>query len=127
MLGDSVATYKYDLSGCTSSTMAFNLDQLTDKARETVQAAIQLATDYANSQCTSFHPFTPSSAHIYAVYPVHLAFVLLNEGAGDGPTGNISQSQIPLFASVIQKAGGDVVSPFPITSYPCVFTSPRPK
>jgi hypothetical protein len=82
----------------------------------------QFATDYANSQCTSFHPFTPSSAHIYAVYPVHLAFVLLNEGAGDGPTGNISQSQIPLFASVIQKAGGDVVSTFPIISYPCVFT-----
>jgi hypothetical protein len=66
---------------------------------------------------------TPSSAHIYEVYPVHLAFVLLNEGAGDGPaTGNISQSQIPLFASVIQKAGGDVVSTCPITSYPCVFT-----
>lgn len=75
--------------------MAFNLDQLTDKARESVEAAVQLATDYANSQ----------------LYPVHLAFVLLNEGAGDGPTtGNISQSQIPLFASVIQKAGGDVVS-----------------
>lgn len=34
--------------------MAFNLDQLTDKARETVQAAVQLATDYANSQCTSY-------------------------------------------------------------------------
>ena len=103
--------------------MAFNLDQLTDKARESVEAALQLATDYANSQCTSSHPsLTLSSAHIYAVYPVHLAFVLLNEGAGDGPTGNISQSQIPLFASVIQKAGGDVVSTFPIISYPCVFT-----
>ncbi|KAI9444799.1 P-loop containing nucleoside triphosphate hydrolase protein [Lactarius indigo] len=71
--------------------MAFNLDQFTDKAQETVQAAIQLAKDYANSQ----------------LYPVHLAFVLLNEG--DGPTsGNIAQSQVPLFASVIQKAGGDV-------------------
>lgn len=73
--------------------MAFNLDQFTDKAQETVQAAIQLATDHANSQ----------------LYPVHLAFVLLNGDAGDGPTsGSIAQSQIPLFASVIQKAGGDV-------------------
>ncbi|KAF8274087.1 P-loop containing nucleoside triphosphate hydrolase protein [Lactarius quietus] len=72
--------------------MAFNLDQFTDKAQETVQAGLQLATDYANSQ----------------LYPVHLAFVLLNEGTGDATTGNISQSQIPLFASVIQKAGGDV-------------------
>ncbi|KAH8997292.1 P-loop containing nucleoside triphosphate hydrolase protein [Lactarius akahatsu] len=60
--------------------MAFNLDQFTDKAQETVQAAIQLAKDYANSQ----------------LYPVHLAFVLLNEG--DGPTSrNISPiSNTPL-------------------------------
>ena len=50
----------------------------------------------------------------FAVYPVHLASVLLNEGSGDGQTtGNISQSQISLFASVIQKAGGDVVSTYP--------------
>lgn len=54
---------------------------------------------------------TTLSAHVCTVYPVHLASVLLNEGAGDGQTtGNISQSQIPLFASVIQRAGGDVVS-----------------
>ena len=48
---------------------------------------------------------------IYAVYPAHIAFVLLNEGAGDEPApGSTSHTQIPLFASVIQKAGGDVVS-----------------
>ena len=52
---NGVVGYKYDLSGCISS-MAFNLDQLTDKARESVGAALQLATDYANSQCTSSHP-----------------------------------------------------------------------
>jgi hypothetical protein len=46
-----------------------------------------------------------------AVYPAHIAFVLLNEGAGDEPApGGTSHTQIPLFASVIQKAGGDVVS-----------------
>ena len=54
---DVIVRYKCDLSGCISSTtMAFSLDQFTDKARETVQAAVQLATDYANSQCTSSHP-----------------------------------------------------------------------
>ncbi|KAI0308210.1 P-loop containing nucleoside triphosphate hydrolase protein [Multifurca ochricompacta] len=76
--------------------MSLNLDQqFTDKAQATVQAAIQLANDYANSQ----------------IYPAHLAFVLLNEGAGDGSAlGNVSQTHthIPLFVSVIQKAGGDV-------------------
>ncbi|KAI0296195.1 P-loop containing nucleoside triphosphate hydrolase protein [Russula brevipes] len=74
--------------------MAVNIDQFTDKAQATLEAAIQLAKDYANSQ----------------VYPAHLGFVLLNEGAGDEPApGSISQThQIPLFASVIQKAGGDV-------------------
>ena len=45
------------------------------------------------------------------MYPAHIGFVLLNEGAGDeAAPGGISQAQIPLFASVIQKAGGDVVS-----------------
>jgi ATP-dependent Clp protease ATP-binding subunit ClpB len=45
------------------------------------------------------------------VYPAHLGFVLLNEGAGDEPaSGSTSRTGIPLFASVIQKAGGDVVS-----------------
>ncbi|KAN0124757.1 P-loop containing nucleoside triphosphate hydrolase protein [Russula decolorans] len=72
--------------------MALNLD-FTDKAQATLQAAIQLAKDHANSQ----------------VHPAHIAFVLLNEGAGDEPApGSTSHTQIPLFASVIQKAGGDV-------------------
>lgn len=33
--------------------MALDLDQFTDKAQATVQAAIQLAKDYANSQSES--------------------------------------------------------------------------
>ncbi|KAI0052894.1 hypothetical protein FA95DRAFT_1601578 [Auriscalpium vulgare] len=69
-----------------------SLDSFTDKAQQTLSAAIQLAKDYANSQ----------------VYPAHIAFVLLNEGAGDGTaSGGVSNAQIPLFTSVIQKAGGD--------------------
>lgn len=40
------------------------------------------------------------------VYPVHLAFVILNEGAGEENTGKPQQS---LFSSVIQKAGGEPV------------------
>jgi len=40
----------------------------------------------------------------------------LNEGSGDkAAPGGIAQAQIPLFASVIQKAGGDVVSSSPIS------------
>ena len=39
-------------------------------------------------------------------YPaLHIAFALLNEGAGEGNTGNHS-----LFTSIIEKAGGDPVS-----------------
>ncbi|KAI0321337.1 P-loop containing nucleoside triphosphate hydrolase protein [Amylostereum chailletii] len=66
--------------------MSLNLDLFTDKAQQTLQDAVQLAKDYSNSQ----------------VHPAHLAFVLLNEGSGENQT-----SQIPLFASVIQKAGGE--------------------
>ncbi len=57
----------------------------------------------------------------YAVYPAHIAFVLLNEGAGDEPApGSTSHRQIPLFASVIQKAGGDAVSaPYVHSSLVC--------
>ncbi|KAI0257132.1 P-loop containing nucleoside triphosphate hydrolase protein [Lactifluus subvellereus] len=72
--------------------MSINLDQFTDKAQATLQAAIQLAKGYANSQ----------------TYPAHLAFVLLNEGAGDDSASGGISHQISLFASVIQKAGGDV-------------------
>ncbi|KAH9849740.1 P-loop containing nucleoside triphosphate hydrolase protein [Lenzites betulinus] len=59
----------------------------TDKTQESLAAAIQLAKDYANAQ----------------VHPAHLAFILLNEGQGEGaPSGSHS-----LFTSVIDKAGGD--------------------
>lgn len=103
--------------------MALNLE-FTDKAQATLQAAIQLAKDYANSQGMSIvSPFTPTPVThyvVYAVYPAHIAFVLLNEGAGDEPApGNTSLTQVPLFASVIQKAGGDVVST-PYHSLVCV-------
>ena len=65
----------------------------TDKAQATVAAAIQLAKDYSNPQ----------------VLPVHLASVLLNEGAGEPSNGKPQQS---LFASVITKAGGETVCTF---------------
>ncbi|KII94395.1 hypothetical protein PLICRDRAFT_675583 [Plicaturopsis crispa FD-325 SS-3] len=74
--------------------MTSNFD-FTDKTQETIAGAVQLAKDYANAQ----------------VHPAHLAFVLLNEGAGDQPVpGGISSSNASgtsLFSSVIQKAGGD--------------------
>jgi hypothetical protein len=81
--------------------MSFNIDQFTDKAQQTLQAAITLAKDYANGQ----------------LHPAHLAFVLLNEGAApDGAPQ--SASQAPLFVSVINKAGGDPVRFHPIASWP---------
>ncbi|THV04957.1 hypothetical protein K435DRAFT_774218 [Dendrothele bispora CBS 962.96] len=64
--------------------MASNFD-FTDKTQQSLQAAIQLAKDYANAQ----------------VHPAHIAFVLLNEGDPN------AASPTSLFASVIQKAGGD--------------------
>ncbi|EIM83507.1 uncharacterized protein STEHIDRAFT_101770 [Stereum hirsutum FP-91666 SS1] len=73
--------------------MSLSLDAFTDKAQASVAAALQLAKDYSHAQ----------------LYPAHLAFVLLNEGAGDtAAPGGVSHAQTPLFASVIQKAGGDV-------------------
>ncbi|KAJ3527722.1 hypothetical protein NM688_g8093 [Phlebia brevispora] len=64
--------------------MAANFD-FTDKTQETIAASVQIAKDYAHSQ----------------VHPAHIAFALLNEGAGED-TGEHS-----LFTSVIQKSGGD--------------------
>lgn len=106
--------------------MAVNLE-FTDKAQDTLQAAIQLAKDYANSQgmsVISSFTLTPVAHHVmYAVYPAHIAFVLLNEGAGDESTsGSTSLTQVPLFASVIQKAGGDVVSTPHSFARPCLPT-----
>ncbi|KAL4243467.1 ClpA/ClpB family protein [Abortiporus biennis] len=66
--------------------------EFTDKTQESLAAALQLAKDYANSQ----------------VHPAHMAFVLLNEGSGEGvPGGMPQQGGASLFSSVIQKAGGD--------------------
>lgn len=71
--------------------MTSNFD-FTDKAQQSIAAAVQLAKDYANAQ----------------VQPVHLASVLLNETAGESMPGALN-SQASLFASVIQKAGGESV------------------
>ncbi|KAF9270213.1 P-loop containing nucleoside triphosphate hydrolase protein [Marasmius fiardii PR-910] len=65
--------------------MASNFE-FTDKTQQSIGAAVQLTKDYANAQ----------------VQPVHIAFTLLNEGAGEG-----NGSGSSLFSSVIQKAGGD--------------------
>ncbi|KAF8560352.1 hypothetical protein OG21DRAFT_1473797 [Imleria badia] len=70
-----------------------NIDNFTDKTKQSIAAAIQLAKDYSNVQ----------------VHPAHLAFVLLNEGQAPGSG---SRASPPLFASVIQRAGGD---PTPIS------------
>lgn len=83
----------------------------TDKAQQNIAAALQLAKDYANAQ-GMFRVFL--SPRIYSiphntVYPVHLAFVILNEGAGEESTGKQSHTQHSLFSSVIQKAGGEPV------------------
>ncbi|KAI0778205.1 P-loop containing nucleoside triphosphate hydrolase protein [Trametes elegans] len=64
----------------------------TDKTQESLAAAIQLAKDYAHAQ----------------VHPAHIAFVLLNEGPGEG--GAPASGSHSLFASVIDKAGGDSVA-----------------
>jgi ATP-dependent Clp protease ATP-binding subunit ClpB len=66
--------------------------EFTDKAQETVSAAIQLAKDYAHAQ----------------VHPAHLAFALLNEGeAQTMPGGAAKPSGASLFSSAISRAGGD--------------------
>ncbi|KAJ7932404.1 P-loop containing nucleoside triphosphate hydrolase protein [Mycena leptocephala] len=70
--------------------MATNFD-FTDKAQESIAASLQAAKDYANAQ----------------VHPVHIASVLLNEGAGDGIPGGLGSTGTSLFSSVISRAGGD--------------------
>ncbi|RDB28882.1 hypothetical protein Hypma_015526 [Hypsizygus marmoreus] len=71
--------------------MASNFD-FTDKTQQSISEAFQLAKDYANAQ----------------VHPAHLAFVLINEGAGEAVPGGPQQAGgAPLFVSVIQRAGGD--------------------
>ncbi|RDX55837.1 hypothetical protein OH76DRAFT_1396188 [Lentinus brumalis] len=63
----------------------------TDKTQESLAAAIQLAKDYANAQ----------------VHPAHIAFVLLSD-TQTGESGGATTGSHPLFASVIDKAGGDI-------------------
>jgi len=66
----------------------------TEKTQKSLAEAIQLAKDYANAQ----------------VHPAHIAFVLLNEGAGETlpRSGGVKGSGgRPLFQSIIEKAGGD--------------------
>lgn len=74
--------------------MASGFD-FTDKAQQTLSDAIQLARDYAHAQ----------------VHPAHLAHVLINEGPSESiPNVQQRPSVIPLFASVVQRAGGDPVA-----------------
>lgn len=62
-------------------------------------------------------PLIADASPSNTVAPVHLAFVLLNEGVGDrqppvGSNGSSQGNKNSLFASVIQKVGGDPVSSF---------------
>ena len=43
----------------------------------------------------------------FTVFPIHLAFVLINDGASEAAPGKPLQHS--LFSSVIEKAGGDPV------------------
>jgi len=86
-----------------------NVDNLTDKTRQSITAAIQLARDYANAQGESLASlYGPWRSTMLSVHPAHLAFVLLNESQAAAPGSKASSP--PLFASVIQRAGGDPVS-----------------
>jgi len=65
--------------------------------------------------CTSdyvIHGSDPWLIALVIVVPAHIAFVLLNEGAGEQqPPGGLNQgSKNSLFTSVIQKVGGDPAS-----------------
>nr|GAT44184.1 predicted protein [Mycena chlorophos] len=71
--------------------------QLTDRAQQSLSAAIQLAKDYAQAQ----------------VFPVHIASALLNEGAGEASMPGAVPASRPtdsLFVSVISRAGGDATT-----------------
>ena len=92
--------------------------EFTDKAQSTLAEAIQLAKDHAHVQGMSLPSLFPAKTYntllVFPVYPVHIAFVLLNGGISDsepsmpgGPSSNVSPG---LFASVVARAGGDPVS-----------------
>jgi ATP-dependent Clp protease ATP-binding subunit ClpB len=88
----------------------------TDKANESVVAAVQLAKDYAQAQgmYICYHLWYSVLTPL-AVQPAHLAFVLLNEGSADAQSSPSSgaapraNSGASLFQSVIERAGGDPV------------------
>ncbi|KAI6047642.1 P-loop containing nucleoside triphosphate hydrolase protein [Pisolithus marmoratus] len=71
-----------------------NPDILTERSQQTIAAAIQLARDHANAQ----------------VHPAHIAAALLNEGTEPDSSMQGGQNYASLFASVIEKAGGDKVT-----------------
>lgn len=92
--------------------------EYTDKTQKTLAEAIQLARDHAHAQGMLLPFLFPAKTYntllVFPVHPVHLAFVLLNEGTSEsepsmpgGPTSNASPG---LFASVVARAGGDPVS-----------------
>ncbi len=85
----------------------------TDKTQESLAAAIQLAKDYANAQGMSLTEYCDRKlvilTTVFAVHPAHIAFVLLSD-TQTGEAGGATTGSHPLFASVIDKAGGDIVS-----------------
>lgn len=56
---------------------------------------------------TATEKYAVLTVFLYTVHPAHIAFVLLSEGQGEA---GASTGSHPLFASVIDKAGGDLVS-----------------
>ena len=80
--------------------MASGMD-FTDKAQETLAAAVQIAKDYAQSQgayTVTSHANARVTNFRISVHPAHIAFALLNEGAGQ-PGAN------SLFTSVLVSEG----------------------
>lgn len=95
--------------------MASNFD-FTEKTEQTLAASIQLAKDYAHAQGELLlrAVIILTLTLCWVVHPVHLASVLLNEGSGEqqgipGAPNGSSSTKPSLFASVVQKAGGDLV------------------
>lgn len=90
--------------------------EFTDKSQNTLTEAIQLAKDYAHVQgMSTFVSLLCKNLHmllVFLVQPVHLAFVLLNEGASEAfmPGGTPANASPGLFASVVSRVGGDPVS-----------------
>ena len=90
--------------------------EFTDKTEGSIAEACQLARDHANVQGMSplffFSAKTYNTVLVFPVYPVHLAFVLLNGETSERsmPGGATSNASPGLFASVVSRVGGDPVS-----------------